>query len=88
MIRSFLLALGILLGLAAASSAQDLQSVLQRHQEAVANPSRSTVGVVLSDLVASGLPQVPQFLDRWQNREVSVRNVSGRSDRIPLRIRT
>jgi urea transport system permease protein len=77
MIRSFLLALGIVLGLTAAASAQDLQSVLQRHQDAVANPSRGTVGAVLSDLIASGLPEVPQFLDRWQNREVSVRGADG-----------
>ncbi len=77
MIRSFLLALGVVLGLSAAASAQDLQSVLQRHQEAVANPSRGTVGAVLSDLLDSGLPEVPQFLDRWQNREVSVRTADG-----------
>jgi urea transport system permease protein len=77
MIRSFLLALGIVLGLTAAASGQDLQSVLQRHQDAVANPSRGTVGAVLSDLVASGLPEVPQFLDRWQNRQVSVRTADG-----------
>jgi urea transport system permease protein len=77
MIRTFLLALAVILGLAAPAAAQDLQSVLQRHQDAVANPSRGTVGVVLSDLVASGLPEVPQFLDRWQNREVSVRTADG-----------
>jgi urea transport system permease protein len=77
MIRSFLLALCVLLGLALPAAAQDLQSVLQRHQEAVANPSRGTVGPVLADLVASGLPEVPQFLDRWQNREVSVRTADG-----------
>jgi urea transport system permease protein len=77
MIRSFLLALCVLIGLALPAAAQDLQSVLQRHQEAVANPSRGTVGPVLADLVASGLPEVPQFLDRWQNREVSVRTADG-----------
>jgi urea transport system permease protein len=78
MIRIFLLTLGLLLGLGHPAAAQeDLQSVLQRHQEAVANPSRSTVGAVLSDLVASGLPEVPQFLDRWQNRAVSVRTADG-----------
>jgi urea transport system permease protein len=77
MIRSLLLALGVVLGLAAPAAAQDLQSVLQRHQEAVANPSRGTVGAVLSDLAASGLPEVPQFLDRWQNRAVSVRTADG-----------
>jgi urea transport system permease protein len=77
MIRSFLLVLGVLLGLGVPAAAQDLQSVLQRHQDAVANPSRGTVGAVLSDLVASGLPEVPQFLDRWQNRQVSVRTADG-----------
>ena len=79
MIRTFLLALGLLvLGLVPApAAAQDLQTVLQRHQDAVANPSRGTVGQVLADLLESELPEVPAFLDRWQNREVSVRGSDG-----------
>jgi urea transport system permease protein len=77
MIRSLLLAFALLIGACLPAAAQDLQSVLQRHQDAVANPSRGTVGAVLSDLVASGLPEVPRFLDRWQNREVSVRTADG-----------
>jgi urea transport system permease protein len=79
MIRTFLLALGLLvLGIVPApAAAQDLQTVLQRHQDAVANPSRGTVGVVLADLLASDLPEVPAFLDNWQNRAVSVRVSDG-----------
>jgi urea transport system permease protein len=77
MIRILLAALAVVLGLAAPAAAQDLQSVLQRHQEAVANPSRGTVGQVLADLLDSELPEVPEFLDRWQNRAVSVRAADG-----------
>ena len=79
MIRTFLFALGLfVLGLVPApGAAQDLQTVLQRHQDAVANPSRGTVGQVLADLLASDLPEVPSFLDAWQNRGVSVRGSDG-----------
>jgi urea transport system permease protein len=78
MIRYLLLALALVVpGLPDPALAQDLQSILQRHQEAVANPSRGTVGVVLEELVESELPEVPQFLDLWQNRAVSVRQSDG-----------
>lgn len=52
------------------ASAQDLQSILQTHSDEVAKPSRNSVGVMLDDLVASGLPQVPVFLERWADRSV------------------
>ncbi|ETW12087.1 branched-chain amino acid ABC transporter permease [Roseivivax marinus] len=55
----------------------DLQSVLQDNQDAVANPSRSTVNEVIDALVASGLPGVAEFLSRWQEREVVVRQEDG-----------
>jgi urea transport system permease protein len=43
---------------------------LQTHAEEVAKPSRKSVGVLLDDLVASGLPQVPVFLEQWAERSV------------------
>ncbi|MGJ8612355.1 MAG: urea ABC transporter permease subunit UrtB [Octadecabacter sp.] len=50
--------------------AQDLQSILQTHAEEVAKPSRNSVSVVLDDMIASGLPQVPEFLEQWSERSV------------------
>ncbi len=74
--RVFIL-VATLLGLASASAAQDLQSILQTHADEVAKPSRSSVGVVLDDLVASGLPQVLPFLEGWQDRQLWQRDVDG-----------
>lgn len=53
-----------------AAQAQELQSLLQTHADEVAKPSRKTVGIVLDDLVASGLPQVPVFLEQWAEKNV------------------
>ncbi|MEJ6397132.1 urea ABC transporter permease subunit UrtB [Yoonia sp. 208BN28-4] len=52
------------------ASAQDLQTILQTHADEVAKPSRNSVGVVLDDMVASGLPQVPVFMEQWADRNV------------------
>jgi len=65
-----LLSLMWLLASVSLASAQDLQSILQTHAQEVAKPSRNSVGVVLDDMVASGLPQVPVFLEQWIARSV------------------
>ena len=76
MIRIFTLALALLC-LPVAVLAQDLQTLLQDHQKVVAKPSRKSVGPVLDALIASGLPEVPEFLEKWQGKEVYVRNSDG-----------
>ena len=65
-----LLSLMWLLASVSLASAQDLQSILQTHAQEVAKPSRNSVGIVLDDMVASGLPQVPVFLEQWIARSV------------------
>jgi len=81
-----LLACLVLLWLPIAALAQDqapdtptttLQSVLQEHQALAAKPSRRTIGTVLEALVASGLPQVPVFLNRYAEKDVWVRDADG-----------
>ncbi len=57
--------------------AQELQNLLQAHQKVVSKPSRKTVGPLLEALVASGLPNVAQFLERWQGKEVYSRKEDG-----------
>lgn len=57
--------------------AQELQSLLQENQKVVAKPSRKSVGPVLDALVASGLPNAPQFLESWQNKDVYSRKEDG-----------
>ncbi|WP_210528721.1 urea ABC transporter permease subunit UrtB [Rubellimicrobium arenae] len=62
---------------ASMASAQTLQDLLQADPEAISDPSRRTVGEVLDRLVASGLPEVPTFLERWQAKEVVQRQSDG-----------
>lgn len=76
MIRTLTLALALLC-LPVALYAQDLQSLLQTHQKIVEKPSRKTVGPVIEALGASGLPEVPVFLERWQDKALYVRKVDG-----------
>ncbi|EPX85352.1 urea ABC transporter permease subunit UrtB [Salipiger mucosus] len=59
-------------------AASDLQSILQTHAEEVADPGRRTVGAVIDDLVASGLPSAATFLERWADREVYLNTEDGR----------
>ncbi|GGF48453.1 urea transport system permease protein [Mameliella alba] len=72
-----LLAVLLIAWLPAPGFSQDLQSLLQEHQEEVAKPSRRTVTPVLEALSASGLPEVPRFLERWQGKAVYVREADG-----------
>ncbi len=77
MLRILLLVLGWALMLPAAATAQDLQTLLQTHSEEVAKPGRRTVGVLLEDLAASGLPQALPFLEAWRDREIVQREADG-----------
>ncbi|MDO6587125.1 urea ABC transporter permease subunit UrtB [Salipiger sp. 1_MG-2023] len=54
-----------------------LQAVLQTHAAEVARPSRTSVATLIDALVASNLPQVPDFLTRWSDREVVQDSASG-----------
>jgi urea transport system permease protein len=76
MLRALFAAL-LLLCLPAPGFTQSLQDILQEHQSVVAKPSRSKVAPVLEALSASGLAEVPRFLERWQDKEVYVRNSDG-----------
>ncbi|MFK7868410.1 MAG: urea ABC transporter permease subunit UrtB [Roseobacter sp.] len=53
--------------------AQSLEDILATHQKDVERASRKTIDPIISDLIDSGLPQVPTFLERWQNKEVWMR---------------
>ena len=77
MLRIFLLALAMCLMTPAMVAAQSLQSLLQTHAEEVLKPGRRTVGVVLDDLVDSGLPQALPFLEAWRDRAIVQRTSDG-----------
>ncbi|MGV6811308.1 MAG: urea ABC transporter permease subunit UrtB [Brevirhabdus sp.] len=76
MIRVLLTVLA-LLWLPIGAQAQTLQELLQQHQKVVAKPSRNSVGPVLDALVGSGLPEAPEFLTRWQSKDVWQRKSDG-----------
>ena len=57
--------------------AGSLQELLQTHAEQISDPSRRTVGETLDALVASGHPDLPGFLARWQEREAYRRDADG-----------
>lgn len=54
-----------------------LQSLLQTQKDAVLKPSRAGVGAVLDTLVASNLPGVQDFLEKWQERQVVLNTQDG-----------
>ena len=62
---------------AAAQDMGPLQTLLQTQADEVASPGRQSVGSVIEALVASGLPQVPEFLNRWSEREVVQEETTG-----------
>ena len=49
---------------APAAWAQSLQDLLRADPAAIADPSRRTVGAVIDQLAASGLPEGPVVLER------------------------
>ena len=69
MLRAVVMALSIVF-LAAAAAAQDLQSVLQTYSDDIAKPSRRTVDQAITALIDSDLPEVPAFLQAWQEKNV------------------
>ncbi|MCE8005728.1 urea ABC transporter permease subunit UrtB [Aestuariivita sp.] len=78
MIRLLFLAAALCLTLPGPSHAQSLQNLLQTHADEVLKPGRRSVGVVLDDLVSSGLPQAVPFLEAWRDREIVQRDADGR----------
>ena len=77
MLRRLLLALTLCVTPFASVQAQSLQDILQTHADEVLKPGRRSVGVVLDDLVASGLPQAVTFLEAWRDREIVQRDADG-----------
>ncbi|MEM7721822.1 MAG: urea ABC transporter permease subunit UrtB [Pseudomonadota bacterium] len=67
------------MSMASPAVAQDapLQDLLQTYADEIADPSRRTVGETLDALVATGHPDLPEFLTRWQAREAYQRDADG-----------
>ena len=50
--------------------ASDLQSVLAENSKSIERPSRRTVGKTINKLFDSGVNGVPNFLNRWRDKQV------------------
>ena len=77
MLRTLFLVICLCLTAPVTVFAQTIQDILKTHAEEVAKPGRRTVGVVLDDLVGSGLPQAVPFLEAWRDREIVQRDSDG-----------
>ncbi|MEM9351120.1 MAG: urea ABC transporter permease subunit UrtB [Pseudomonadota bacterium] len=77
MIRLLFLAFALSLMLPKSAEAGPLQDILQTHAEEVLKPGRRSVGVVLDDLIGSGLPEAVTFLEAWRDREIVQRETDG-----------
>ncbi len=71
--------LSLFLAAIAATMAQtpDLQSILQENRKSVERASRKTIEPFLEILVASKLPGVPLFLEKWRAKQVWQRKDDG-----------
>lgn len=61
----------------AVAAQEDLQPILQEHRDALASPSRRTIGPVIADLINSDPPGITDFLRKWEDREVYLRPEDG-----------
>ena len=69
MLRTLVTGLFLLLA-ALPAAAQTLQDVLQQHRPDIEKASRRTIEPVLADIIATDLPEVQLFLERWEARDV------------------
>lgn len=79
MLRIFYLFIAAVIALAPANAQDaDLNSLIETHQAKIEKPSRRTIGPVLEALVASNLPSVAVFLEKWREKELWQREADGR----------
>ncbi len=57
----------------ALAQTKSLQAVLQENAKDITRPSRKTVDAVIENLLTSEAPGVPEFLRRWREKEVWLR---------------
>jgi urea transport system permease protein len=79
--RTFLLALALLMPLATVAQAQtaarSLAEVLAENRETLERPQRASVGPLLEAIVATGDPNAPALLEAWADRRLYLRKDDG-----------
>ncbi len=80
MMRPLFAALAALLFLATAALAQDfgpIQTLLQANRDAIVKSSRKTIEPAIAALQGSGLPGAQQVLERWEEKQLWLREADG-----------
>ncbi|WP_417410020.1 urea ABC transporter permease subunit UrtB [Hoeflea sp.] len=79
MLRIFYVLIAVVIALAPANAQDaDLNALLETHRAKIEKPSRTTIGPVLDALVASKLPSVAVFLEKWREKDLWQRESDGR----------
>lgn len=79
MLRIFYVLIAVVIALAPANAQDaDLNALLETYRAKIEKPSRTTIGPVLDALVASKLPSVAVFLEKWREKDLWQRESDGR----------
>ncbi|MHA3979572.1 urea ABC transporter permease subunit UrtB [Halovulum sp. GXIMD14794] len=76
-IRAIALAACLLVPVQALGQASPIQDLLQEHGEVIAKSSRKTIQPAIDALRDSGLPQAQTVMERWQEKELWLREDDG-----------
>ncbi|MGC8201659.1 urea ABC transporter permease subunit UrtB [Aliiroseovarius sp. PTFE2010] len=63
--------------LIAPAHAQSIQDILQEYGDVIAKSSRKSIGPAITALASSGLPEAKSVLEKWQNKEMWMRESDG-----------
>ncbi len=77
MLRALCLAFTLLLAVALPSRAETLADIVAANADAIAKPSRQTIGPVIDALAGSGDPLAAAFLQAWEGRVLGMRKSDG-----------
>ncbi|SFP61548.1 urea ABC transporter permease subunit UrtB [Tranquillimonas alkanivorans] len=78
-LRPLLAALALLLApLAAAAQTPGIQALLQENRDLIEESSRRSIGPAIDALADSGLPEAQTVMERWQDRDLYIRESDGR----------
>ncbi|MSU91540.1 urea ABC transporter permease subunit UrtB [Rhodobacteraceae bacterium 2CG4] len=77
LIRAIALAACLLVPIQALGQASPIQDLLQEHGEVIAKSSRKTIQPAIDALRESGLPAAQTVMERWQEKDLWIREADG-----------
>ena len=70
MLRAVLIVLVMVWPSVSHAQSSDLAAVIDTHRAAIAKASRKTIDPVLADMIATGSELVPEFLEKWRDKDL------------------